>query len=123
MVELVIMSADAKRKENETRRIMKQMEEEAHEAMRPLRVENLTVQIFNLAKSRIEVSTFDYCEVLITDGEIRKWGWPADDELMEAIERVRLLLSVAGYQCNDWHEYSKSWHTRSGKVGYLYVRW
>ena len=40
----------------------------------------------------------------------------------EAIERLSTFLRKLGYVVNDFHEYTQSWKTRSGKFGYLFFR-
>lgn len=40
----------------------------------------------------------------------------------EAIERLSTFLRKLSYVVNDFHEYTQSWKTRSGKFGYLFFR-
>lgn len=40
----------------------------------------------------------------------------------EVIERLSTFLRKLGYVVNDFHEYTQSWKTRSGKFGYLFFR-
>jgi hypothetical protein len=123
MISLSIISAENKRKEIEALRIAREMERIAHEALRGQRVEQLVEHLFNMAKCKIENSEFDCCEILITETLLNQWGKPCEDELMDALNITIALLEKAGYCVNPWHGYSASWRTRSGRVGYLYVRW
>ena len=123
MISLSIISAENKRKEVEALQIAREMERIAHEALRGQRVEQLVEHLFNVAKSNIERSTFNGCEVLITETLLILWGHPHWDELMDALNITITLLNQAGYCTNPWHEYSDSWRKRSGKVGYFYVKW
>ena len=124
MIELTILSAKEKRKENEINQAVKKAKDEAYKALRLLRVEKLTAEIFNFSKAQIEAETFwNSCSVYITDNKIKEWNVADKNELIEAIEKTRHLLSLAGYICNDWYEYSNSWHRQSGKIGYFYIRW
>lgn len=40
----------------------------------------------------------------------------------EVVERLSVFLRKLGYVVNEFHEYSQSWKTRSGKFGYLFFR-
>lgn len=123
MIQLSIVSAEAKRKEIEALRVAREMERIAHEALRGQRVEQLVEHLFNVAKYNIEASETGGCEILITETHLALWGNPHWDELMDAINITITLLNEAGYVVNPWHEYSTSWRNRSGKVGYLYAKW
>lgn len=123
MIQLSIMSAEAKRAETDLRRMEREAFLRKIEAERPARVEKLIGQVFNFAKSKIEKAEYGSCQVTITDDEIFLWKPWNDDELREAVAEVVNLLSIAGYEVRDLHEYSKGWKTRSGKFGYIYIFW
>lgn len=123
MIQLSIMSADAKRAETNRQEIERKAWQDAIDAQRPARVEQLVGQVFNFAKRKIESAEYSSCQVTITDDEIFLWKPWNDGELREAIAEVIVLLRLAGYEVNDFHEYSKGWKTRSGKFGYLYIFW
>lgn len=42
--------------------------------------------------------------------------------IREVAARMTIFLEKLGYVVNEFHEYSKSWKTRSGKFGYLFFR-
>lgn len=123
MIQLSIMSADAKRAETNRREIERKAWQDAIDAQRPARVEQLVGQVFNFAKRKIESAEHSCCQVTITDDEIFLWKPWNNEELREAVAEVVVLLRLAGYEVNDFHEYSKGWKTRSGKFGYLYIFW
>lgn len=80
-------------------------------------------KIFNLVKSNIDKTTNNFCKTLITDKEIIEWGILNENELMEMINQAIILLNSAGYHSRGWNKYSRSWHIKSGKIGYLWVQW
>lgn len=123
MIELTIMSAEAKRAETNLRVAQKEIQRKLHEAQRPQRVEELVQKVFNFAKSKVENSDHSCCQVVITDDEMFLWKPWNDSELLEAIDIVITLLKGAGYEVNNFHEYSKGWKTRSGKFGYFFIFW
>lgn len=46
-----------------------------------------------------------------------------DEEIIrEVVVRISIFLEKLGYVVNEFHEYSQSWKTRSGKFGYLFFR-
>ena len=123
MIQLSIMSADAKRAEPNRREIERKAWQDAIDAQRPIRVEQLVGQVFNFAKCKIESAEYSYCQVTITDDEFFLWKPWNNEELREAIAEVIGLLKLAGYKVSNFYEYSKGWKTRSGKFGYLDISW
>ena len=121
MIKLEIISAEAKKAELEAIRTAKEIERKIKESQRGQRVEALTEKAFNLVKKEIEKTEWSWCEATITEKNLSAWGYPNSAELKEAISYVIELLTLAGYRCNPFHEYSKSWRTRSGKFGYLFI--
>ena len=123
MIQLSIMSAEAKRAETDRREKEREAFLRKIEAERPARVETLISQVFNFAKNKIEEAKYGFCQVAITYDEIFLWKPWNDDELREAAAEVVNLLRIAGYEVRDFYEYSKAWKTRSGKFGYIYISW
>lgn len=124
MITLSIMSADSKRKKVDCAIAEEEAKKRAYEALRGQRIAKLTELLFNEAKAKIENTTMYYsCEVLIDEHIYAKWGKPDLYELSEAAKVVRTLLQNGGYDVNEWHEYSPSWRTRSGNIGYLWISW
>ena len=123
MIQLSIMSAEAKRAETDLRNAQREAYQRMIEQQRPARVEKLIEQVFNFAKSKIEKAEYGSCQVTITEDEIFLWKPWSDDELREAVCEVVNLLRIADYDVREFHEYSKGWKTRSGKFGYIYIFW
>lgn len=127
MIQLSILSAGEKRIENlkraEQREREKEKEAQKFREEKPQRIEELTEKIFNHAKKQIEKSDLDFCTVLIIEDDLWKWRAYYKDETLEAIDIVISLIKLAGYEVDDFYEYSKAWQTRSGKIGYFSVRW
>ena len=123
MIQLSIMSAEAKRAETDLRNAQREAYQRMMEKQRPARVEKLIEQVFNFAKSKIEKAEYGSCQVTITEDEIFLWKPWSDDELREAVCEVVNLLRIADYDVREFHEYSKGWKTRSGKFGYIYIFW
>ena len=123
MIQLSIKSAEAKRAETDLRNAQREAYQRMMEKQRPARVEKLIEQVFNFAKSKIEKAEYGSCQVTITDDEIFLWKPWDDGELREAVCEVVNLLRIAGYDVQEFHEYSKGWKTRSGKFGYIYIFW
>ena len=124
MIELSIISADIKRKKVDYAIAEEEAKKKAYEALRGQRIAKLTELLFNEAKAKIEKTTMYYsCEVLVDEHIYTKWGKPDLYELSETAKVVRVLLQNGGYDVNEWHEYSPSWRTRSGNIGYLWISW
>lgn len=123
MIQLSIMSATAKRAEYNAQQLAKEIAHQQYLADRPKRVEKFVEGYFNYAKQCIEKSEYTFAELLIHEDDLKEWGPLEDDEMMEAIQMVKTLLEMAGYEVNNWYEYSQGWRYQSGKIGYLYARW
>lgn len=121
MVKLEIISAENKKAELEALKVLQEMKREQERAARAARVEILIENVFNLVKEKIESSRHSWVDAYIGEDDLREWHWPKEDELLEAITVVSEFLVMAGYRVNPYHTYSKSWQTRSGKHGYLYI--
>lgn len=125
MINLSIISAESKREEYEIHQAQKELERIMHEMMTPQRIEALTEKIFNYAKEEIEkTKNLTLCSVTIHEWDF--WRWEISYNEKEAKEAINLcihLLEMAGYKVDSYYEYSKSWRTRSGKLGYFTVRW
>ena len=123
MIQLSIMSANAKREEYEIAQHEKELAHQRYLAERPKRVENLIEKYFNCTKSRIEKCDGTSIASIIYEDDLLRWGSTKYDERMEAVEAVKTMLEMAGYQVNNWYEYSTGWQYQSGKIGYLYIKW
>ena len=123
MIQLSIMSATTKRAEYDAQQLAKEIAHQQYLADRPKRVEKFVEGYFNYAKQRIEKSEYLYTDALVHEDDLRVWGPLEDDEMKEAIGVVKALLEMAGYQVNDWYQYSGGWRYQSGKIGYLYIKW
>ena len=120
MIQLSIMSAEAKRIESAFYAEQRRIEQEKYKAERPMRVEKLVEKIFNLAKKEIEESKFDCCEIYL---EYSKLGSDDNDEICEAYEIVRDLLEKAGYTKNWFYKFSIRQQIRSESYGYWRISW
>jgi hypothetical protein len=133
MISLSIISADAKRTEVAEYQFAQKVKKDNYESARPQRIERLAECIFNDVKkaiNKIEGGCFartyiedyewyvaDRCEAL--DFPSTRCDW---NEYREALEIAEYLLNCAGYKTSHY-EYSKSWHTRSGRLFEVSVNW
>lgn len=120
MKTIVIMDATAKRADLEK----KAVEREILEALEKKKMENdiqemLEKEIVRAAKE-IEKSEFSSFELTYWTKDI--FTTREEKIAREAIERLSTFLRKLGYVVNDFHEYTQSWKTRSGKFGYLFFR-
>lgn len=72
------------------------------------------------AAKEIEKSEFDGFELTYWTKDI--FTTREEEITREAIERLSTFLRKLGYVVNDFHKYTQSWKTRSGKFGYLFFR-
>ena len=116
----MIMDATAKRADLEK----KAVEEEILKELERKKMENdiqamLEKEIARAAKE-IERSEFSSFELTYWTKDI--FTTREEEIAREAIERLSTFLRKLGYVVNDFHEYTQSWKTRSGKFGYLFFR-
>lgn len=127
MIYLSIMSAEAKRERvieqklyDETQRII---QEEIWSVERIRVIKEYVEKIFNFTKNQIEKSKEENCTIVLEDGcPVKWWSNRRGAELRDALEIVFSLLTEAGYKIT-FHEYGKSWQTRSRRYGYFIVSW
>lgn len=120
MKTIMIMDATAKRVDLEK----KAVEREILEALEKKKMENdiqemLEKEIVRAAKE-IERSEFNSFELTYWTKDI--FTTREEEIAREVIERLSTFLRKLGYVVNDFHEYTQSWKTRSGKFGYLFFR-
>lgn len=120
MKTIMIMDATAKRADLEK----KAVEREILEVLEKKKMENdiqemLEKEIVRAAKE-IEKSEFSSFELTYWTKDI--FTTREEKIAREAIERLSTFLRKLGYVVNDFHEYTQSWKTRSGKFGYLFFR-
>ena len=120
IIELSVVSADAKRKELEAYRAKKEAERIVHETQRNQRVEQLVEHLFNKAKKLIE-HTDDVSWYWVTIYEDDLKNNSSLDELKDAIDTVSALFVKAGYKVYAPYWYSSSWTRQSGKVAYFTI--
>lgn len=123
MIQLSIMSANAKREKYEIAQHEKELAHQRYLAERPHRVEKLIEGYFNYTKSCIEKCEGASVASVLYEDDLLKWGSTQYEERMEAVEAVKTMLEIAGYQVNNWYEYSLGWQYQSGKIGYLFIKW
>lgn len=113
---IIIMDATAKRADLEKREILKELEKKKMENDIQAMLEK---EIARAAKE-IERSEFSSFELTYWTKDI--FTTREEEIAREAIERLSTFLRKLGYVVNDFHEYTQSWKTRSGKFGYLCFR-
>ena len=118
MYTLEIMTAEEKRKDLEIRRLQKELDEAIYQARKTERVINIIKEIYPTIKQRIEKAEYSCVDILYTTNTINKYN---RTDFLDAIKVISDFLINAGYDVHDFHEYSKSWQTRSGRFGYLYI--
>ena len=123
MIQLSIMPASVKREEYEIAQHEKELAHQRYLAERPRRVEKLIEEYFNYTKSCIEKCEGTSVASVLYEDDLLKWGSTQHEERMEAVEAVKTMLEIAGYQVNNWYEYSPGWQYQSGKIGYLFIKW
>ena len=124
MICLTIDSADIKRQKDKEYLIQVEFQKQILEKEKLVRIEKIIPSLFEFIKRQMEQSHQGYCCVDLTVSQVKKMG--AIDysfEMKSAIDTVRNMLQIAGYKCNDFYEYSKSWQKKRGKFGYLIIKW
>ena len=120
METIIIMDAAAKRTDLEKKALEKKILEELEKKQ----MENAIQQRFETELVRvskmIEEGENSYFELNYLMDEIH--NYKDARVIREVAARMTIFLEKLGYVVNEFHEYSKSWKTRSGKFGYLFFR-
>ncbi len=120
METIIIMDATAKRADLEK----KELEKKILEELEKKKMENIIQKRFETELIRVSK--------IIEEGEnncfeLNYWMDEIQDYkdakvIREVAARMTVFLEKLGYVVNEFHEYSQSWKTRSGKFGYLFFR-
>lgn len=117
---IMIMDATAKRADLEKKAIEREILEELEKKKMENDIQEMFEKEIARAAKEIEQSEFGSFELTYWTKDI----FTSREEKIarEAIERLSVFLRKLGYVVNDFHEYTQSWKTRSGKFGYLFFR-
>lgn len=120
METIIIMDAAAKRADLEKKalekKILEELEKKQMENAIQKRFETELVRVSKM----IEKGENSYFELNYLMDEIH--NYKDARVIREVAARMTIFLEKLGYVVNEFHEYSKSWKTRSGKFGYLFFR-
>ena len=120
METIIIMDAAAKRADLEKKalekKILEELEKKQMENAIQKRFETELVRVSKM----IEEGETSYFELNYLMDEIH--NYKDARVIREVTARMTIFLEKLGYVVNEFHEYSKSWKTRSGKFGYLFFR-
>ena len=120
METIIIMDAAAKRADLEKKalekKILEELEKKQMENAIQKRFETELVRVSKM----IEEGENSYFELTYLMDEIH--NYKDARVIREVAARMTIFLEKLGYVVNEFHEYSKSWKTRSGKFGYLFFR-
>ena len=120
METIIIMDAAAKRADLEKKafekKILEELEKKQMENAIQKRFETELVRVSKMIKE----GETSYFELNYLMDEIH--NYKDAKVIREVAARMTIFLEKLGYVVNEFHEYSKSWKTRSGKFGYLFFR-
>lgn len=120
METIIIMDAAAKRADLEKKalekKILEELEKKQMENAIQKRFETELVRVSKMIKE----GENSYFELNYLMDEIH--NYKDARVIREVAARMTIFLEKLGYVVNEFHEYSKSWKTRSGKFGYLFFR-
>lgn len=120
METIIIMDAAAKRADLEKKalekKILDELEKKQMENAIQKRFETELVRVSKM----IEEGETSYFELNYLMDEIH--NYKDAKVIREVAARMTIFLEKLGYVVNEFHEYSESWKTRSGKFGYLFFR-
>lgn len=120
METIIIMDATAKKADLEKKalekKILEELEKKQMENAIQKRFETELVRVSKM----IEEGENSYFELNYLMDEIH--NYKDARVIREVAARMTIFLEKLGYVVNEFHEYSKSWKTRSGKFGYLFFR-
>ena len=123
MVEITVISAETKREESEV--IKKQLEEQSarEKEIVDKRIAELIPNVLKYCTDMLNTTKTAY-NYLVVDFFVfdKIFKDVPMNEIEKAFDAVVELLGIAGYSAFH-HTYSKSWQTRSNKLGYFHIRW
>lgn len=116
----MIMDATAKRADLEKKAVEKEILKELEKKKMENDIQAMLEKEIARAAKEIERSEFSSFELTYWTKDI--FTTREEEIARETIERLSTFLRKLGYVVNDFHEYTQSWKTRSGKFGYLFFR-
>lgn len=116
----MIMSATAKRADLEKKAVEREILRELEKKKMENDIQEMLKKEIVRAAKEIEKSEFSSFELTYWTKDI--FTTREEEIAREVIERLSTFLRKLGYVVNDFHEYTQSWKTRSGKFGYLFFR-
>ena len=116
----MIMDATAKRADLEKKAVEREILKELEKKKMENDIQAMLEREIARAAKEIERSEFSSFELTYWTKDI--FTTREEKIAREAIERLSTFLRKLGYVVDDFHEYSQSWKTRSGKFGYLFFR-
>ena len=120
METIIIMDAAAKRADLEKKALEKKILEELEKKQMENAIQKrFKTELVRVSKM-IEEEENSYFELNYLMDEIH--NYKDARVIREVAARMTIFLEKLGYVVNEFHEYSKSWKTRSGKFGYLFFR-
>ena len=120
METIIIMDAAAKRADLEKKALEKKILEELEKKQMENAIQKrFKTELVRVSKM-IEEGENSYFELTYFMDEIH--NYKDARVIREVAARMTIFLEKLGYVVNEFHEYSKSWKTRSGKFGYLFFR-
>jgi biopolymer transport protein ExbB/TolQ len=117
---IMIMDATAKRADLEKKAVEREILKELEKKKMENDIQAMLEKEIARAAKEIERSEFSSFELTYWTKDI--FTTREEEIAREAIERLSTFLRKLGYVVNDFHEYTQSWKTRSGKFGYLFFR-
>lgn len=120
MKTIMIMDATAKRADLEKKAVEREILKELEKKKMENDIQAMLEREIARAAKEIERSEFSSFELTYWTKDI--FTTREEEIAREAIERLSTFLRKLGYVVNDFHEYTQSWKTRSGKFGYLFFR-
>ena len=116
----MIMDATAKRADLEKKAVEREILKELEKKKMENDIQAMFEKEIARAAKEIERSEFSSFELTYWTKDI--FTTKEEEIAREAIERLSTFLRKLGYVVNDFHEYTQSWKTKSGKFGYLFFR-
>lgn len=120
MKTIMIMDATAKKADLEKKAIERENLKELEKKEMENDIQAMLEKEIARAAKEIERSEFSSFELTYWTKDI--FTTREEEIAREVIERLSTFLRKLGYVVNDFHEYTQSWKTRSGKFGYLFFR-
>lgn len=117
---IMIMDATAKRADLEKKAVGREILKELEKKKMENDIQAMLEKEIARAAKEIERSEFSSFELTYWTKDI--FTTREEEIAREAIERLSTFLRKLGYVVNDFHEYTQSGKTRSGKFGYLFFR-